>query len=274
MLPYLFFRSTDSATDLYYLCVSNLLLWSNSMSLPAAYVGLFESLSETARKHGYALALHGSFNRDFDIVAVPWTDAAIRPSELIKHLHDSITYIKHPDVAMDNFTENTEIHRGRIDGPEKKPHGRLAWNIHLGFGKKLDISVTPRHSTVAERETKRLTQIERDRSIYQNYVYGGMSIDAIAAKCKLGNPRVKEIIEVHQRNRRIRDRKAGMAYVEEHPHSMRAEGGSKGYIVSVPKQPKPHHDLKPLSLKDAQWEADRINEENEANGGLLVAERQ
>jgi hypothetical protein len=38
----------------------------------ASYALLYPHLVELVRPLGYALALHGSMNRDFDMVAVPW----------------------------------------------------------------------------------------------------------------------------------------------------------------------------------------------------------
>jgi len=37
------------------------------------YQELIEPLKEVARSHGYALAVHGSMTRDFDLIAVPWS---------------------------------------------------------------------------------------------------------------------------------------------------------------------------------------------------------
>ena len=35
---------------------------------------LYPDLAEIAREHGYALAVHGSLARDFDLIAVPWRE--------------------------------------------------------------------------------------------------------------------------------------------------------------------------------------------------------
>ncbi len=35
---------------------------------------LYPEMAEIARKHGYALAVHGSLARDFDLIAIPWTE--------------------------------------------------------------------------------------------------------------------------------------------------------------------------------------------------------
>lgn len=39
---------------------------------PAIYTTYFGMLNEAANKLGYALTIHGSMSRDFDLVAIPW----------------------------------------------------------------------------------------------------------------------------------------------------------------------------------------------------------
>lgn len=95
---------------------------------PAYVVGIYPQLVEVARSHGYALALHGSLQRDLDLIAVPWTEAAIAPLELILKLGEVFDLEpNHP-----------------IEQPGQKPHGRLSWTLPLWWGAYLDISVMPR----------------------------------------------------------------------------------------------------------------------------------
>lgn len=84
-----------------------------------------------ARQHGYALAVHGSEQRDLDLIAAPWVDDAAAPEVLAKAI----------EVAVDGFVLQ---HRDPERTPTPKPHGRLAWSIHLGGGPYLDLSVMPR----------------------------------------------------------------------------------------------------------------------------------
>jgi len=97
-------------------------------------------LRSVAREHGYALALHGSGERDLDLIAVPWTATASRATVLVEALRVSIDgFIIHDDAACSHdFTRRN---------PEPKPHGRLAWAIHLhdpGGRLYVDLSVMPR----------------------------------------------------------------------------------------------------------------------------------
>lgn len=87
---------------------------------------LYPELVTIGREHGYALAVHGSLRRDFDLVAVPWTDEACEPQTLI----DAIT----STFAIDVLRE-----------PADKPHGRRAWSIVIGHGHcAIDLSFMPR----------------------------------------------------------------------------------------------------------------------------------
>lgn len=96
-----------------------------------AYAALFPILSEIAQAHGYALTIHGSVSRDLDLVAIPWVDGASDPKVLVHEI------AKRCHLIYDRFGTG-------IEGPEQKPHGRLAWFLILGCGAGIDLSVLPR----------------------------------------------------------------------------------------------------------------------------------
>ena len=98
-----------------------------SSLLTLVYATMLPGLKEIAAKHGYTLAIHGSMERDFDIVAIPWVDSVSPPWELIRSIHEALK-------CYDG---------GPVDGPEQKPHGRMAWVIPMGCGMALDVSVMP-----------------------------------------------------------------------------------------------------------------------------------
>jgi hypothetical protein len=106
----------------------------------AAYVALYPMLVQIARRHGYALAIHGSVARDFDLIAVPWIDEASEPLTLIKAFKK----------ATRTVTQHEEFdHVGPQDcHPTQKPHGRVAYSLHVTnsgmYGGYLDISVMPK----------------------------------------------------------------------------------------------------------------------------------
>jgi hypothetical protein len=106
---------------------------------PPCYAVLYPHLSAIANRHGYALAVHGSMRRDFDLVAVPWTEEAGEPLPMIQEMK----------AAVEGVYSHHEVdHLIKTGNPTEKPHGRVAWSIHLTnkgmHGPYLDISVMPR----------------------------------------------------------------------------------------------------------------------------------
>ena len=106
---------------------------------PACYAVLYPALEEAANDHGYALSIHGSMARDFDLIAVPWVEEATEPIELILALKKVCGGVfRHVD-----FDDLVEEHK-----PTVKPHGRMAWSLHLTNdgceGPYLDVSVMPK----------------------------------------------------------------------------------------------------------------------------------
>ena len=91
------------------------------------YCALYPELAVIARRHGYAMAIHGTLGRDMDLICIPWVDA---PSD--------------PQSVVDEITSTFAIKT--IGGPPtKKPHGREAWTISVGHGRcAIDLSFMPR----------------------------------------------------------------------------------------------------------------------------------
>jgi hypothetical protein len=111
-------------------------------TVTAAYAVFYPRLCEVARANGYALAIHGTMQRDCDLVAIPWTDEAVDPVALVNALQaESGGCWTHPE--WDDIAPNGT--------PTKKPHGRVAYSVHLtdrgGQGPYFDISVMPRASS-------------------------------------------------------------------------------------------------------------------------------
>lgn len=83
-----------------------------------------EKIRELAKEVGYAIAVHGSLERDLDIIAAPWTDAAIGNHDLLQHIAQGMN--------------------ARVVDIERKPLGRYAATIQIdGWFKLIDISVCP-----------------------------------------------------------------------------------------------------------------------------------
>lgn len=107
----------------------------------AAYVALYPMLLQIAKRHGYALAVHGSLHRDFDIVAIPWIEEASAPLVLIRAFKKATRTVTHHEES-DHLVKDC--------GPTQKPHGRVSYSLHVTnrgmYGGYLDISVMPRAS--------------------------------------------------------------------------------------------------------------------------------
>ena len=99
-----------------------------------AYACIYHGLAEVARNLGYALAIHGSVLTDLDLIAVPWTDSAVEPLELMYAIKDHCG-----KCGINNDEHGNEHH-----GPAPKPHGRMAWKLHMHSGGAVDLSVMPK----------------------------------------------------------------------------------------------------------------------------------
>ena len=89
------------------------------------YAMVYAKLAEIAREHGYAMAVHGTLARDFDLICVPWTED---PAE--------------PQVIVDEITSRFTLRV--IDSPELKLHSRLCYTLSFGGDVFLDLSFMPR----------------------------------------------------------------------------------------------------------------------------------
>jgi hypothetical protein len=106
-------------------------------SIAIFYLSKLKAIREAAKACGYAVAIHGSMDRDFDLIAVPWVDGALSADELAEAVRAMVNGKIHP----------TAIHHvDKIERPNPidRPHGRRAWVIHLGMGPYIDLSVMPR----------------------------------------------------------------------------------------------------------------------------------
>jgi hypothetical protein len=97
-----------------------------------------EPIRRLAREVGYAIGVHGSQERDLDLIAAPWTEAAVSAEELADHIAQGIN--------------------GRVLAPGPKPLGRWACNVAIdGWFKLIDLSVAPRGIASADTPASELT---------------------------------------------------------------------------------------------------------------------
>lgn len=92
---------------------------------PVYAAAMYPELATLAKKCGYALAVHGSLQRDFDLIAIPWIDKPKPPEKLI--------------AAIAKYFALSQI--GTVT---QKPHGRTAYTLSIGFGHcALDLQFMP-----------------------------------------------------------------------------------------------------------------------------------
>jgi hypothetical protein len=104
------------------------------------FAWMIPHIAMVARGLGYAIGVHGSMNRDLDLIAVPWTDSAAPEEVLVEAVRDAVGGF----IRNDPPTEENEYY-SETRNPAAKPHGRRAWMIHFaGHRFYIDLSVTPR----------------------------------------------------------------------------------------------------------------------------------
>lgn len=105
------------------------------------YARVFTISRCIAWAEGYALVMHGSFTRDLDLLAVPWTEGATDAEHLVKRIA----------LALDDLSLLVKDPKAASKASEK-PHGRKAWTLTFktfGDPRFVDLSVMPR---LADRE--------------------------------------------------------------------------------------------------------------------------
>lgn len=108
--------------------------------ITAWYASVYAQMERIAWRHGYALALHGSMSRDLDVVAIPWTADAADSERLL------MAFIRAVYKGQDKAWRHKRV-------AEKKPHGRLAYVLHLGAsGDYMDVSIMPRITRARKRK--------------------------------------------------------------------------------------------------------------------------
>lgn len=99
-------------------------------------------IRRAAKDAGYAVTVHGSLNRDIDLVAIPWVEHGVWTR----------------DALVDAIVGAVRGAIGRCiksGPPEEKPHGRLGYLLLAWCGEttaNLDISIMPVLATEKDDE--------------------------------------------------------------------------------------------------------------------------
>lgn len=94
------------------------------------YACLYPLLADIARKHGYALATHGSMARDFDLVCIPWVEKPSKPLTVV-------------DEIISTFSMR------QVGDPDVAEHFRIRYTLAVKFGECfIDLSFTPSRQSI------------------------------------------------------------------------------------------------------------------------------
>lgn len=101
-----------------------------------------EAIRAAARECGYAIGLHGTAQRDFDLIAAPWTGLATTAPALVIHIARAVY--------------------GSVKVETLGPHGRLSyWIQPNGYIQPIDLSVMPLLPPATPREKRLMSVISR-----------------------------------------------------------------------------------------------------------------
>ncbi len=90
------------------------------------YKRIVPEIRRVAYHAGYGIGVHGSMRRDLDLIAVPWTEKAVKASELARRIQ----------LACCGMQES------KYDWVQK-PHGRKGATIVVAMNAFIDLSVSP-----------------------------------------------------------------------------------------------------------------------------------
>jgi hypothetical protein len=88
------------------------------------YAAMWEDFRNAALDKGWALALHGSLANDMDIMAMPWTEEAVNPLEMILALKKCF------DKPKEIYLTETPM-----------PNNRIVYTLSIWADFYLDINV-------------------------------------------------------------------------------------------------------------------------------------
>lgn len=100
------------------------------------YSEILPVIRETAKRCGYAIALHGSMTRDLDLVAVPWVKHHLKPETLVMRIEAAIC--EHRFVG--SIKRLREIRRAE-NRPELHKNVGVGYVIMTGANTYLDLLV-------------------------------------------------------------------------------------------------------------------------------------
>ncbi len=103
---------------------------------PSLYAFYFESIKAIGKKYGYNIVLHGSMNRDLDLIAIPWEEIIGDKESMLTEIAECIGgYV---------MGEKGGVTKEHFEAFKARFHGRETWviNINRHIKSKYDGMVT------------------------------------------------------------------------------------------------------------------------------------
>ena len=108
----------------------------NKRELKRIYLSILPTIRKVARECGYAIGVHGSVTRDFDLIAVPWIKKPLKPVTLMQRI----------ELAVCQYPRKEHFHWRTVSKTvAHKAHGRVAYSIYLGRHAYIDLSIISPH---------------------------------------------------------------------------------------------------------------------------------
>jgi len=111
------------------------------------YTLILPDIRKAAERCGYAVAVHGSMRRDFDLIAAPWKAGFSEPDYLAREIQKAGCGAAHGHHA------------------EKDSIGRLIYNLFVGRTAYIDLNVIIPDSRKAEMFGRIVNELKRLREI-------------------------------------------------------------------------------------------------------------
>lgn len=86
---------------------------------PSLYAFYFELIKEIGLKYGYNIVLHGSMNRDLDLIAIPWQEVIGDKVEMLNEIAETLG----GDILIETDEQRSAI--------RNKLHGRECWVVNI-----------------------------------------------------------------------------------------------------------------------------------------------
>lgn len=123
--------------------------------MPAMYVAYFGIIEQLANKHGYALCVHGSVVRDFDLIAIPFEPEVSPHIDLLWDIRNAVGMVSISGHPYDQMGYDS--------------HLRTCYTIECGGGGYFDISFTPTLAQFEDLQRKDKQRREEMKRIFDSF---------------------------------------------------------------------------------------------------------